>query len=145
MAHLSKLVCFLLGLLFISGLACEAQKVSQGTKSLLQVDSIMSRRQQNTPELIRPGFLFNNSFRSFRKTAPTTVGSVYQKIISVQKTASITPECQDTSYRLVFEKSDAWFANDFITKTKDGNILIPGFDDYYSDHQINAHLVKCTQ
>ena len=55
-------------------------------------------------------------------------------------------QCQDTSQRLVYEKSGGvWFANDFITKTRDGNVLIPGFDyDPYSGNT-SAHLVKCTQ
>lgn len=57
----------------------------------------------------------------------------------------IKSTCYDTSLRLSYRKDTMWLANDFITKTRDGNILIPGFDFNPVTNHTDAHLIKCTQ
>ncbi|MBC7421951.1 MAG: gliding motility-associated C-terminal domain-containing protein [Ferruginibacter sp.] len=53
--------------------------------------------------------------------------------------------CLDTSLRLTYDKGTVWLSNDPITKTRDGNILIPGFDYDAATNKTNAHLIKCNQ
>jgi gliding motility-associated-like protein len=53
--------------------------------------------------------------------------------------------CKDTSLRLVYHKMPDLTYPDYITKTRDGNILIAGLDYHYSKNQTTGHLLKVTQ
>jgi len=109
----------------------------------------MNRRPQSSLRDIyqnRRAPSFNRIPSSFIKNRQRITGNNYQKVVTISKEATTKVQCQDTSLRLVYEKKNGvWFANDFITKTRDGNVLIPGFDWDPSTNITSGHLIKCTQ
>ncbi len=58
---------------------------------------------------------------------------------------TLSNSCADTSLRLTYRKDPLTFANDWITKTRDGNILIPGYEINDATNETAAHLIKCDQ
>lgn len=118
---------------------CDAQTMP----SLKEMDSIIQYRghysrysPQNRPSIssrttARPGYRQTQIKRPALKT------------FSAYESAMDNVYCKDTSLRIVYTKGPGKnFSNDYITKTKDGNILIPGFD---TDLRTTGHLIKCTQ
>lgn len=148
MACLSKLLTLLVTLFLFTPVITRAQSSSPITKAPREADSIMNRRPQNYLRDWRQNrrLPLNTVPASFKKIQQKGISNNFRKVLSTDKVAGLNPQCQDTSQRLVFEKSGGvWFANDFITKTKDGNVLIPGFDYDPLSNLTSAHLVKCTQ
>src|SRR5258705_8753480 len=142
----SFFLCFVLVICFGSSAQKSPSRVSQLYR---QADSLMSRRFKNTLQP-KSGIPFTQApyfkQQSFRvREAPVKRNMPNQKNIlnSVETPAGAV--CMDTSMRLVYRKDSSWFANDYLTKTRDGNILIPGFDYNNFKSETDAHLVKCTQ
>jgi len=149
MFHLSKLLTLLAVLFLLFPVSTRAQSTSAIPKALKEADSIMNRRPQSSLRDIyqnRQAPSFNRIPSSFIKNRQRITGNNYQKVVTISKEATTKVQCQDTSLRLVYEKKNGvWFANDFITKTRDGNVLIPGFDWDPSTNITSGHLIKCTQ
>jgi hypothetical protein len=142
----SLFICFVL----LLGFAGSAQKSSKGVSLFYRrADSLRSRRFKNTPQLNRrvpfteSPYLQQPSFRGKQLTVKRNVFS--QKNVSKTVGMLSGSVCADTSMRLMYRKDSAWFAPDYITKTRDGNILIPGFDFNTYAYETYAHLLKCTQ
>ena len=66
-------------------------------------------------------------------------------IPSMNTPVGINTTCFDTSLLLGYSNGGKWFAPAQLTKTRDGNLLIPGFEYDTLSGQIDAHLIKCTQ
>ena len=145
-----KPVSLFISFVLLLGFASSAQK-SPTDVSLFyrRADSLRSRRFKNTPQLNRrvpfteSPYLQQESFRGKQLTVKRNVFS--QKNVSKIGGMLSGSVCADTSMRLVYRKDSLWFSNDYITKTRDGGILIPGFDFNTYTYETSAHLVKCTQ
>jgi len=147
MLCLLKPGCFITCFIFFF---CYEGIAQQAPTGILQVykqsDSIMNRRPQNAIE---------RQERKIITTATNHQGNFKRNSIKIQtslaKIVPATPEgvtgaaCVDTSVRLVYRKDPLGFCNDFITKTRDGNILIPGWEYNPGSFGTSAHLIKCTQ
>jgi gliding motility-associated-like protein len=150
MLSLVKRVSFFICFILLHCFGSSAQKVSSDVGQFYRrTDSIMSQRFKNRLQLNRGVPFIQSPYlpqQSFRGTQlPVKPNAFSQKNVSKIVGMPSGPECIDTSMRLVFRKDSAWFTNDYITKTRDGNILIPGFDYNTYKREINGHLVKCTQ
>jgi gliding motility-associated-like protein len=148
MNYLSKLLTLMVMLFLFSPVITSAQGLSKPAITAREADSIMNTRPQSNFNHLhqnRRSPFFNNFPPSIVKLLNRTSNN-YPRGLSANRQAQVKPECQDTSLRLVFEKNKGiWFSNDFISKTKDGNVLIPGFDYDPSTAITSGHLVKCTQ
>jgi gliding motility-associated-like protein len=133
-------------------LFCFNANAQQASPDILQfykkADSLMSRRFKNTlPATKSVPFTQPSYFKrqSLRLPAVSKSNILPQKIITNSVDKPTGTACNDTSARLVYRKDSLWFANDYLTKTRDGNILIPGFELNVLKNQIDAHLLKVTQ
>lgn len=101
--------------------------------------SLLSKDKDNRILHAQPG-MDNEHVTSGRTKAykPLVVPSIPARSLS-------GGTCIDTSVRLVYRKDPVAFANDWITKTRDGNILIPGWEYNYQTFEAGPHLIKCTQ
>ena len=102
------------------------------------------------------GFLFRNSKLQIpiackpalmppTNTASARPMNMNRPVPQLNAPLDIKATCFDTSLRLGFSLAGKWLAPGQITKTRDGNVLIPGFEYDTTNYQINAHLIKCTQ
>lgn len=113
------------------------------------IDSLMNIRPWN---IILPGKIAAtkaNKFPVFSnhplKYPRRNEVSKRPRILSVPLERTTDAACKDTSLRLVYQKMPIMVYPDFITKTRDGNILITGADFDLSTNQTKGHLLKVTQ
>src|SRR5690242_16584897 len=76
---------------------------------------------------------------------PKRVTGLPEQILSLPLRQTLNVNCADTSMRLLYTNDTAWIAVDYLTKTKDGNILLPGWNYNNNTKVTDAHLIKCTQ
>lgn len=118
-------------------------------KRYREMDSIGNGRPQN---LLRAQnrMPLTGTNSNYLQTVPfknlTVNKNLTRQILPSSIEKNTNPVCMDTSARLVYKKdSTTWFSPDYLTKTKDGNILIPGFDYNWIVNHTDAHLLKVTQ
>lgn len=127
-----------------------AQKQTQNPfKTYREIDSLTNWRPWNRLPLdrknlfaTRPGIVDRDVFTKpvirRRDNKPVEI-----KSMRIDRNTNV--HCTDTSVRLVYRKDPDFCYNEFITKTRDGNILMPGADYYSSTHQTLGSLLKVTQ
>src|SRR6185437_14137463 len=139
-------ICFVLLFFF----QCNAQKSPSDTGQFYGRPNSLTNQAFKNPSPLNRSIPFKQSPFLNRQSFIGKQLPVNHKIFSRKNEYKIGgmpsgPVCIDTSLRLVYRKDSSWFANDNITKTKDGNILIPGWDYNIYTREQDAHLVKCTQ
>ena len=131
-------------------LLCYAQSKGQQrydlSTILRQRDSVMNSRLHN----LYPGKRYREVVKENKNRY-----SVPPKINYTRPVMRILPQyarqlsgniCADTSQRLLFRQDPMGFFNYRLTKTSDGNILMPGYESEYSYvGKKYAHIIKCTQ
>ena len=114
-----------------------------------QMHAAGDRNKPVTPSLLKEQILYNARTFDKPKTTPPqkkqTLNGTPGKLRPSPVVTRIKTTCFDTSLRLSYRKDTMWLANGFMTKTRDGNILIPGFDLNPVTNHSDAHLIKCTQ
>ena len=149
MTHLSKPTSVLLFFIFIH-VSIFAQTVKSDKTALIEkIEAVLNRRGENkgwfNKSRMRIPVAGKASFKiRANNTVSTTTGRL-RPLPAVPIPQGINATCFDTSLRLNYGKPGKWFAPAELTKTRDGNILIPGFEFDTSNYHFDAHLVKCTQ
>ncbi|MDN3657423.1 gliding motility-associated C-terminal domain-containing protein [Ferruginibacter paludis] len=120
---------------------------TSGEIKLLRQSQNFSSQRPDIRRLFNPGPFFNQPVNGTAQSVQKTniLLERYSHIPSVLSPGDEVSTCFDTSLRLNYSIAGKWFAPAQLTKTRDGNILISGFELATANHQTDAHLVKCNQ
>ena len=140
---ISFFVCFVL-------LLCCAGSAQKSPPDILQLyrqaDSSMSRKLQNMGTWkVKKTLHDNKNHEENIKDSHAVLRNKYQVLSTIPEKLGGAASCIDTSVRLIYRKDPLGFGNDYITKTRDGNVLIPGWEVNAGGVGTYPHLIKCTQ
>ena len=140
---ISFFVCFVL-------LLCCAGSAQKSPPDILQLsrqaDSSMSRKLQNMGTWkVKKTLHDNKNHEENIKDSHAVLRNKYQVLSAIPEKLGGAASCIDTSVRLIYRKDPLGFGNDYITKTRDGNVLIPGWEVNAGGVGTYPHLIKCME